>query len=156
MYRPLTVCCLLATTWLSVDAGAVGIEQNQKENVRNSITFDVNENLRITASKTEDFLELRLGVRNATGVARGMKTSMQKLVPYVAVPALVMAGIMPWVMPGLQLATTAVTMINQMAFTSSLVMLIRSYIFDPKPDEHVVYINHGYKNKGVEGNDYKR
>lgn len=89
--------------------------------------------------------------------SRGLMEQAQKLMPmktsspmlsYVLVPALTLAGIVPWVVPGIQIAAGFVQLINQMAFMAGLTGLVRSYIFDYKPDEHVVYVNHGYGDQG--------
>lgn len=83
---------------------------------------------------------------NPSSLGRKMKMSMN-MIQYMIVPGFLMAGILPWIMPGLQMAVSMLSMVNNMAFTSGLVALVRSYVFDKEPDEHVVYVNHGYKSK---------
>ncbi|KAK9884983.1 hypothetical protein WA026_009214 [Henosepilachna vigintioctopunctata] len=76
---------------------------------------------------------------------RKRKTNFQDVIPYLIIPGFIMAGVVPWLIPGIKLAVMAVGMVNQMAFTSSLFTLIRGYIFDTSQEEHLVYINNGYK-----------
>ncbi|XP_017780906.1 PREDICTED: uncharacterized protein LOC108565799 [Nicrophorus vespilloides] len=100
-----------------------------------------------TSTDTGNTTEKASSSTDLAVVSRGMKSTMYKVIPYLLVPALAMAGIMPWILPGIQLAVTMVTMLNNMAFSSALFMLIRNYIFNTKQEEHIVYVNHGYKNK---------
>lgn len=78
---------------------------------------------------------------------RKMKQSTNNMMQYMLVPSFLMAGILPWVMPKIQMAVMAVSMMNNMVFTSALVSLVRGYIFDYEPNEHIIYINKGYRNK---------
>ncbi|ERL95178.1 hypothetical protein D910_12447 [Dendroctonus ponderosae] len=114
-----------------------------------SITLGVN----LTAKNFGVFLQLK----NSLRAARGLMDKAESLLPvkasspmfsYVLTPALALAGLIPWVVPGISLAAGFVQLINQMAFTAGLSALVRSYIFDAKPDEHVVYVNSGYGSKG--------
>ncbi|KAG5875363.1 hypothetical protein JTB14_020661 [Gonioctena quinquepunctata] len=89
-----------------------------------------------------------LSYKTDNGVGKKMKTSMNNMLQYMLVPALLMSGIMPWVMPKLQMMVSMVAMMNNMIFGSALFSLVRSYVFDKEPAEHVIYVNHGYKNKG--------
>lgn len=113
-----------------------------------SITLGVN----LTAKSWKVFLRF-----NNLQAARGLMDKAGSLLPasasspmlsYVLTPALTLAGLIPWVVPGISLAAGFVQLINQMAFTAGLSALVRSYIFDAKPDEHVVYVNSGYGSKG--------
>lgn len=67
---------------------------------------------------------------------------------YLLVPALIMSGLVPYILPPIKMAVMFVSMMTNMAFTSALFTLVRSYIFDPRPEEeNVVYYNYGYKKK---------
>lgn len=77
---------------------------------------------------------------------RKMKMNTSNILALLFAPAMFIAGIMPWVLPGVKMAVMFVTMINNMAFSSALFALIRGYIFDTRPDDHIIYINNGYKN----------
>ncbi|KAJ8956782.1 hypothetical protein NQ314_006657 [Rhamnusium bicolor] len=106
------------------------------------------DNLKITFEQVNDTINISFNATEENRLlARKMKMPMNNLLQYMIVPGFLMAGILPWVMPGLNMAVMALSMINNMAFTSGLFALVRSYVFDKEPDEHVVYINHGYKNK---------
>ncbi|KAK9754474.1 hypothetical protein QE152_g1208 [Popillia japonica] len=76
-----------------------------------------------------------------------MKMNMNNLMQYLLVPAFALAGIMPWVLPSITTIVGVVGMINQFIFGSSLFMLVRTYIFDTTPQEHVLYLNTGYDKK---------
>lgn len=80
-------------------------------------------------------------------VARKLNSKTSNLMQYMLVPGFLMAGILPWVMPKLQMAVMMISMLNNMIFSSALFSLVRSYVFEHEPDEHVVYINNGYRNK---------
>lgn len=86
-------------------------------------------------------------VANAVSTARKMKMNMNNLMQYLLVPAFALAGIMPWVLPSITTIVGVVGMINQFIFGSSLFMLVRTYIFDTTPQEHVLYLNTGYDKK---------
>lgn len=77
---------------------------------------------------------------------RKMKMNTSNILAMLFAPAMFIAGIMPWILPGVKMAVMMVTMINNMAFSSALFALIRGYIFDTRPDDHIIYINQGYKN----------
>lgn len=142
----LTVCFIHGCTSSN---NCIGYKQINKDNIRNCLEAnqkplnvvpekavkDVDSEVVLYDLKTSEF-----------SLARKMKMSMNTL-QYLLVAGFLMAGILPWIMPGLQMAVSVLSMINNMAFTSALVALIRSYVFDKEPDEHVVYINHGYKHK---------
>lgn len=110
-------------------------------------------NLNITYAPSElGVVKLSLQVKQPES-SRGLAEKLtpmtsSPMLSYVLVPALTLAGIVPWVVPGIQIAAGFVQLINQMAFMAGLTGLVRSYIFDYKPDEHVVYVNHGYGDKG--------
>ncbi|VEN36852.1 unnamed protein product [Callosobruchus maculatus] len=74
---------------------------------------------------------------------------------YLLVPGFLMAGILPWVMPKLQMVAMMLSMVNNMAFTSALFTLIRNFIFERESAQHVLYINNGYKKKNRHRNQYK-
>lgn len=79
--------------------------------------------------------------------ARKMDSKTSNMMQYMIVPSFLMAGILPWVMPKLQMAVMMVSMLNNMIFSSALFSMVRSYVFEQEPDEHVIYINHGYRDK---------
>lgn len=96
-------------------------------------------------------VDISLNFSNKSMMERKMKMSMKNILPYLIVPGLLMAGILPWILPGVKILVMFVSMINQMAFTSALFALIRGYIFDTEQEEHIVYINNGYKKKHHKG-----
>lgn len=75
-----------------------------------------------------------------------MKMSTSNILALLFIPAMWIAGMMPWILPGVKMAVMMVTMMNNMAFSTALFSLIRGYLFDTRPDDHVVYLNYGYKN----------
>lgn len=127
-----------------------------QENVRNCLEIDHPLNVApekavssgvVYDLKSSEFSEnSNIYFNNPSSLGRKMKMSMN-MIQYMIVPGFLMAGILPWIMPGLQMVVSILSMVNNMAFTSALVALVRSYVFDKEPDEHVVYINHGYKSK---------
>lgn len=80
-----------------------------------------------------------------------MKMSTNNVLALLFIPAMWIAGIMPWVLPGIKMAAMMVTMMNNMAFSSALFSLIRGYLFDTQKEDHIVYLNYGYKNNGPPG-----
>lgn len=80
-----------------------------------------------------------------------MKMSTSNILAVLFVPAMWIAGMMPWIIPGIKMAAMMVMMMNNMAFSSALFSLIRGYLFDTQPEDHIVYLNYGYKNKGAPG-----
>lgn len=96
-------------------------------------------------SPDDENIAIRFKSAEDTGVARKMK--MGSIVQFLLVPAFALAGIIPWIVPGLVMIVTLVGMVNQMVFTSALVMLIRTYVFDKTPEEHILYLNTGYDKK---------
>ncbi|KAF2879889.1 hypothetical protein ILUMI_26284 [Ignelater luminosus] len=95
---------------------------------------------------------------NKDVIARKMKSkmSMKNMIPFMLVPGLLLAGIMPWVIPKLKMLVMAVGMLNQMAFTGALFSLVRGYVFDSAPNEHIFYINHGYLNEKHHQHKHKK
>lgn len=75
-----------------------------------------------------------------------MKMSTSNVVAMLFIPAMWIAGMMPWILPGIKMVVMMVTMMNNMAFSSALFSLIRGYLFDTRPEDHIVYLNYGYKN----------
>lgn len=117
-----------------------------------SYVINLSENLKLNIQQVNNnTYNISVRSNNATEVlARGMKMSMKKvkdLIPYLIIPGFLMSGILPWIMPGIKMAVMMVGMMNQMAFTSALFMLVRNYVFNSRQDEHIIYVNHGYKNK---------
>lgn len=84
-----------------------------------------------------------------------MKTSASNVVALLFIPAMWIAGMMPWVLPGIKMVVMFVTMMNNMAFSSALFSLIRGYLFDTRPEDHVIYLNYGYKNGQQQGHNNK-
>lgn len=112
------------------------------------VKFEIFEGLEMQLSKEGNkSLVLRLHTKDNKEMQRKMKMSMNNMLPYMIIPGFLMAGILPWILPGIKMVVMAVTMVNQMAFNAALFGLIRSYIFDTEKEEHIVYINHGYRKK---------
>lgn len=139
-----------------------------KENIRNSFNVDdvnyskrtvkINDVNTILENISRTFLPkfLKLNIENDSvklsfndfnEVGRKMDSNTNNVMQYMLVPSFLMAGILPWVMPKLQMAVMIVSMLNNMIFSSALFSLVRSYVFEQQPDEHVIYINQGYRNK---------
>lgn len=78
---------------------------------------------------------------------RGLSSKTQNIMQYMLIPSFLMAGILPWIMPKLQMMVMAVSMLNNMVFGNALFNLVRSFIFEKHPDEHIIYLNHGYRDK---------
>lgn len=112
---------------LSIDIGDVQLVVHNKENGN----FD----LSVKSSNKTDLAE------------RKMKMKMGDFLPYLIAPAFFMAGIMPWILPKLKMAVMVVGLINNIAFSQALFSLIRNYVFNTVPEEHIIYLNNGYKNK---------
>nr|CAI5820445.1 unnamed protein product [Callosobruchus analis] len=97
--------------------------------------------------------------RDADAAVSGRKIKMPKpnsqTMQYLLVPGFLMAGILPWVMPKLQMVVMMLSMVNNMAFTSALFTLIRNFIFERETAQHVLYINNGYKKKNRHRNTEK-
>lgn len=89
-------------------------------------------------------VHVELSKRNAN-VVRSMKMSVSRLLQILLLPALVMTGIMPFVLPPLKMAVMMSTTITNMAFMSALGTLVRNYIFEPDLSKIVRYKNHGWK-----------
>lgn len=145
---------------VSVNSAMKGASNNDDE-IKNSTIKADNIN-KVIKNITDKFLPkfLKLDLDNecmkisldipkeeGRALARKMSTKMSNLMQYMLVPSFLMAGILPWVMPKLQMVVMMVSMVNSMIFSRALFSLIRSYVFEQQPDEHVIYINHGYRNK---------
>ncbi|CAH1990712.1 unnamed protein product [Acanthoscelides obtectus] len=80
---------------------------------------------------------------------RGMKMPKpnSQTMQYLLVPGFILSGLLPWVMPKLQMIAMALSMVNNMAFTSALFTLIRNFIFERESAQNVLYINNGYKKR---------
>ncbi|KAF5301543.1 hypothetical protein FQR65_LT08848 [Abscondita terminalis] len=96
--------------------------------------------------------------QSVTGLIEDRKIKMgengKKIIPFLLVPGLLLAGMLPWIVPQLKMMVMAVGFMNQIAFSTALFSFIRGYIFDRTEKEHVFYVNHGYKNKEHFNNDY--
>lgn len=82
-----------------------------------------------------------------------MKMTKSNVLALLLIPAMWIAGMMPWVLPGIKMVVMMVTMMNNMAFSSALFSLIRGYLFDTRTEDHIVYLNYGYKN-GQQGHHH--
>lgn len=103
--------------------------------------------VRILASDNETLdLSFKFNKNNTEVSERKMKMSTNNVLAMLFAPAMFIAGWMPWILPGIKMAVMFVTMMNNMAFSSALFALIRGYIFDTRPDDHIIYVNNGYKN----------
>lgn len=80
-----------------------------------------------------------------------MKMSKTNVLALLFIPAMWIAGMMPWILPGIKMAAMMVAMMNNMAFSSALFSLIRGYLFDTQKEDHIVYLNYGYKHNGKPG-----
>lgn len=77
-----------------------------------------------------------------------MKFDKTRLIQILLIPALVLSGLMPYILPMIKSAVMVVGTMTNMAFMSALMTLIRGYIFDARPKkEYVIYYNQGYKNE---------
>ncbi|XP_057658436.1 uncharacterized protein LOC130895244 [Diorhabda carinulata] len=138
-------------------------KQVYKENIRNCLE-NTNDNVKLndTSSIRSEELSLHISdlilkVTNETlsisfkpdvsEDGRKMKQSTSKLIEYLLVPAFMMSGMMPWFMPKLQMMVMMISMMNNMMFTSGLFSLVRNFVFEKQPDEHVIYVNNGFRNK---------
>lgn len=102
--------------------------------------------IKITLSDGYLQLSVNLPKENVESIGRKLSSKMDNMMQYMIAPGFLMAGILPWVMPKLQMAVMMVSMVNNMIFSSALFSLVRSYIFEQQPDEHIIYVNHGYRN----------
>lgn len=115
---------------------------------KNVLSIDIGDGFRLKATSANSTAYLKILRDNTTtGLeeTRGMKKRMMNFLPFLLAPALMLAGVMPWVIPPLKMAVMFATMINNMALSSAAFLLIRNHVFNIPKDEHVVYINHGYK-----------
>lgn len=71
--------------------------------------------------------------------------SKSNILQYLLVPALMMTGVMPYILPPLKMGIMFVSMMTNMAFMTAVVSMVRGIIFDSDPSRHVVYPNYGYK-----------
>ncbi|CAG9865356.1 unnamed protein product [Phyllotreta striolata] len=136
-------------------------EQVNKENIRNCFGNDsrFNKVKETTAIITDIIDKITIKLANDSIIfsyktpdgVENRKTKSEspasKIIQYALIPAFFMSGVMPWIMPKLQMAVMVVTMVNNMVFSSALFTLVRNFVFDKRPDEHVVYVNNGYRNK---------
>lgn len=97
---------------------------------------------------TIDDVNFPIELSNTTSVSeRKMKMNVGKILPFLIAPAFFLAGIMPWILPPLKMAVSFVGLINNIVFVQALYSLVRNYVFNAVKDEHIIYLNHGYKNK---------
>lgn len=80
-------------------------------------------------------------------IARKIRKKMTDFLPILITPAFVLAGIMPWIMPKLKLAVFTIGLINNFVFFQALFSLVRNYVFNTAKNEHIIYLNNGYKKK---------
>lgn len=71
--------------------------------------------------------------------------SKSNILQYALVPALMMTGVMPYILPPLKMGIMFVSMMTNMAFMTAVVTMVRGIIFDNDPSRNVIYTNHGYK-----------
>jgi hypothetical protein len=111
--------------------------------------FDISEGLEMQVKKADDeSVLIKFHTKDVAVMQRKMQMmSMKNIMPYMIIPGFLMAGLLPWIMPGIKMVVMTVSMVNQMVFNAALFGLIRSYVFDTEKEEHIVYINHGYKTK---------
>ncbi|XP_074039138.1 uncharacterized protein [Leptinotarsa decemlineata] len=136
----------------NVSLKAVSGSDYLKDNVTSDYLDYLKDHMDLSSNITMELqlsdFAVSLFYKDKHGEGRKMKTSMSNMMQYMLVPAFLMSGLMPWIMPKLQMAVMMVSMMNNMVFTSGLAALIRSYVFEKEPTEHVIYVNHGYKKKG--------
>lgn len=83
---------------------------------------------------------------NQTGVS-GRKMKKENMAQLLVTPGLIMAGILPWVLPQLKTLVMIVGLMNQVAFSMSFFALLRRLIFERNNEEHIFYVNQGYTNE---------
>ena len=76
--------------------------------------------------------------------SRKMKMKMSNIVGMMLMPPLIMAGLVPFIIPGFSMAVFLNSILNNMAFTSAIFTFIRSNIFDTDPHDNIIYVNNGY------------
>lgn len=69
------------------------------------------------------------------------------IVPFLLLPGLIMAAILPFVLPALKMTTVAVGMLNNMALSGAIFTLLRNNAFNDRYDKKVIYVNEGYDNE---------
>lgn len=129
-------------------------DQNSSNAFRITVATNANIDLNIDISSTT--LSVSLKIKNKSEEFRGIMEKTSQFLPsmnspmlsYMLMPALTLAGLVPWVLPGIRMAAGFVHMVNQMAFMAGLAALVRSYVFEARPDEHIVYVNQGYNSHG--------
>lgn len=111
-------------------------------------SIDIGDTKLIVHNKENGNFDLSIKTSNSTDLAeRKMKMKMENFLPYLIAPAFLMAGVMPWILPKLKIAVMLVGLINNIAFSQALFSLVRNYVFNTVPEEHIIYLNNGYKNK---------
>lgn len=75
------------------------------------------------------------------------KIKKDNLAQLLVTPGLIMAGIMPWVLPQIKTLVMIVGFMNQVAFSMSFFALLRRLIFEKNNEEHIFYVNQGYTNE---------
>lgn len=129
-------------------------DQNSSNAFRVTVATNANIDINIDISSTT--LSVSLIIKNKSEEFRGIMEKTSQFFPsmnspmlsYMLMPALTLAGVVPWVLPGIRMAAGFVQMVNQMAFMAGLAALVRSYVFEARPDEHTVYVNQGYNSHG--------
>ncbi|XP_053612726.1 uncharacterized protein LOC128676572 [Plodia interpunctella] len=88
-------------------------------------------------------------LKNEITTARGSKLKKQfyNIVPILLIPGLIMAAVLPFVLPAMKLATVATVMLNNMALTGAVFTLLRDNAFNDHSRPKVKYINAGWKNE---------
>lgn len=136
--------CLIALSVRCVDctnANCANYRPTNKENIRNCLEETKTSSINSSDAISDNHLTNLVVAEEKRAIASTFKRYM----PYLIVPGLLMSGLLPWIMPAVKMMVMTVSMVNQMAFTSALMAIVRSYIFDTAKEEHVVYVNQGYK-----------
>uniref|UniRef100_A0A8D8TM32 Uncharacterized protein n=1 Tax=Cacopsylla melanoneura TaxID=428564 RepID=A0A8D8TM32_9HEMI len=68
---------------------------------------------------------------------------------YMLIPQLIMLGFSPMILANLKMMVMHALMINNMALSTAVFMLIRNMVFGPSPDAPVKYHNLGYQKPSV-------
>lgn len=127
----------------------VNVLSERFNNVINDNNYIMNISDYIVNMTRIDDDNINIQVENRDVVERKMKMKMQNFLPFLIAPAFLLAGIMPWIIPKIKLAVFLVVLMNNIVFWQGLFALVRNYVFNTAKDEHVIYLNHGYKNNDI-------
>lgn len=76
-----------------------------------------------------------------------MRKRFYRVVPFLLLPGLLMAAVLPFVLPALKMMTIATVMLNNMALSGAVFTLLRNNAFADKYHKKIIYVNEGYKNE---------